>query len=163
MMDFLKKAAHVLTAYFVGLLSMLWDILYTLPRNAIRSGDAVEIILLLVFYGVPLVALILKPIFFWIIVAVVILFLLIGESYIVFTVYRETKETEAESETKDRWEERWEESRSDAFFDGMSREEAKQEYHRLMKLYHPDNKDGSLVMTQKIRSEYDKYRAQHES
>jgi hypothetical protein len=91
------------------------------------------------------------------------LFLLIGESYIVFTVYRETKETEAESETKDRWEERWEESRSDAFFDGMSREEAKQEYHRLMKLYHPDNKDGSLVMTQKIRSEYDKYRAQHES
>ena len=43
------------------------------------------------------------------------------------------------------------------FFDGMSFEEAKKEYRKLMKKYHPDNIDGSLEMTQKIAEAYSNY------
>jgi len=43
------------------------------------------------------------------------------------------------------------------FFDGMTFEEAKKEYRNLMKRYHPDNKDGSLEMTQKIAEAYSNF------
>ncbi len=43
------------------------------------------------------------------------------------------------------------------FFDGMTYAEAKKEYRRLMKKYHPDNENGDLEMSQKISTEYDQY------
>ena len=43
------------------------------------------------------------------------------------------------------------------YFDGMTFEEAKKEYRKLMKKYHPDNIDGSLEMTQKIAEAYSSY------
>ena len=43
------------------------------------------------------------------------------------------------------------------FFDGMNFEEAKKEYRKLMKKYHPDNIDGSLEMTQKVAEAYSNY------
>lgn len=43
------------------------------------------------------------------------------------------------------------------FFEGMSFEEAKKEYRKLMKKYHPDNIDGSLEMTQKVAEAYSNY------
>jgi predicted membrane protein len=50
-----------------------------------------------------------------------------------------------------------------SFFEGMSMDEAKKEFHRLIKIYHPDNKGGSLDMSQKITSEYERFRARHQS
>ncbi len=47
----------------------------------------------------------------------------------------------------------------DCFFAGMTMEEAKREYRRLMKQYHPDNEGGSLEVTQKISTAYSQYRA----
>jgi len=43
------------------------------------------------------------------------------------------------------------------FFDGMTLSEAKKEYRKLMKKYHPDNMGGSLEMTQKITESYSNY------
>ena len=43
------------------------------------------------------------------------------------------------------------------FFDGMSFEEAKKEYRKLMNKYHSDNIDGSLEMTLKIAEAYSNY------
>lgn len=35
-------------------------------------------------------------------------------------------------------------------------EELRKEYRRLLKLYHPDNENGSVEVTQKINAEYDR-------
>lgn len=45
------------------------------------------------------------------------------------------------------------------FFDGMTVEEAKKEYHKLMKKYHPDNSNGDEEMTKKVSAAYQKYRS----
>jgi predicted membrane protein len=50
-----------------------------------------------------------------------------------------------------------------SFFEGMTMDEAKKEFRRLIKIYHPDNQGGSLEMSQKITSEYEKFRTQHQS
>lgn len=44
-----------------------------------------------------------------------------------------------------------------SFFDGMTIEDAKREYRRLMKIYHPDNQNGDLSMSQRINNEYREY------
>jgi uncharacterized membrane protein len=49
-----------------------------------------------------------------------------------------------------------------SFFEGMTLDEAKKEFRRLIKIYHPDNKGGSLEMSQKITSEYERFRTQHQ-
>ena len=46
---------------------------------------------------------------------------------------------------------------SNTFFEGMSLDEAKKEYRRLMKKYHPDNIDGDLVMSQKVSAAYTQF------
>lgn len=43
------------------------------------------------------------------------------------------------------------------FFAGMSLEEAKKEYRRLMKLYHPDNVNGDAEMSKRISVAYSQY------
>gem|GEM_PF-2686897 len=48
------------------------------------------------------------------------------------------------------------------FFDGMTREAAKEEYRRLMKQYHPDNGQcGNLAMAQEIATAYSSYVARY--
>lgn len=42
-------------------------------------------------------------------------------------------------------------------FEGMTLEDAKREYRRLMKIYHPDNQNGDLSMSQRINNEYREY------
>lgn len=44
-----------------------------------------------------------------------------------------------------------------SLFDGMTLEDAKREYRRLMKIYHPDNQNGDLSMSQRINNEYREY------
>lgn len=43
------------------------------------------------------------------------------------------------------------------FFEGMTFEEAKKEYRRLLKKYHPDNVGGDAKKTQEIVAAYDDY------
>ena len=45
------------------------------------------------------------------------------------------------------------------FFAGMTPDQAKKEYHRLMKQYHPDNLGGDLEMSQLVSEEYRRLRA----
>lgn len=40
------------------------------------------------------------------------------------------------------------------FFDGMTIEEAKKEYRKLMKLYHPDNSNGDEEMSKRVSAAY---------
>ncbi len=49
----------------------------------------------------------------------------------------------------------------DCFFVGLTMEEAKKEYRRLMKQYHPDNEGGSLEITQRVATAYDHYKAMY--
>lgn len=44
------------------------------------------------------------------------------------------------------------------FFDGMPLDEAKCEYRKLMKLYHPDNAGGDVEMSQKISAAFSEYK-----
>ena len=44
-----------------------------------------------------------------------------------------------------------------SLFEGMSLEDAKREYRRLMKIYHPDNQNGNLAMSQRINDEYSEF------
>jgi len=44
------------------------------------------------------------------------------------------------------------------FFDGMTVEEAKKEYRKLMKMYHPDNANGDEEMSKKVSAAYNQYR-----
>ena len=43
------------------------------------------------------------------------------------------------------------------FFEGMSIEEAKKEYKKLLKIYHPDNESGDLEKTQSVTIAYSQY------
>lgn len=45
-----------------------------------------------------------------------------------------------------------------SFFDGMTVEEAKNEYRKLMKRYHPDNYNGDEKMSKRVSVAYDQYR-----
>lgn len=43
------------------------------------------------------------------------------------------------------------------FFDGMTVEEAKKEYRKLMKLYHPDNSNGDEEMSKRVSAAYNQF------
>ena len=47
------------------------------------------------------------------------------------------------------------------FFEGMSIEEAKKEYKKLLKIYHPDNESGDLEKTQAVIIAYSQYCSEH--
>ena len=47
------------------------------------------------------------------------------------------------------------------FFDGMSVEEAKREYRKLMKQYHPDNANGDAEMAKQISAAYSQFCASY--
>lgn len=42
------------------------------------------------------------------------------------------------------------------FTDAKTIEELRKKYRKLLKLYHPDNKNGSVDVTQEINNEYDR-------
>lgn len=44
-----------------------------------------------------------------------------------------------------------------SFFAGLTPEEARKEYRRLLKVYHPDNNGGSTEMTLRINADYEQY------
>lgn len=47
------------------------------------------------------------------------------------------------------------------FFEGMSIEEAKKVYKKLLKIYHPDNESGDLEKTQSVTIAYSQYCSEH--
>lgn len=47
------------------------------------------------------------------------------------------------------------------YFDGMSIEEAKKEYKRLLKIYHPDQKTGDLEKTLAVTIAYSQFCGEH--
>ena len=63
----------------------------------------------------------------------------------------------SDSETSDTIHFRSSENRNP--FYGMAEDEAKTEYRRLLKLYHPDNGNGDLQKTQDIVIAYSNYRS----
>lgn len=48
-------------------------------------------------------------------------------------------------------------SQKNLFFEGMSVEDAKKEYRKLMKQYHPDNANGDAEMSKKISAAYTQF------
>jgi hypothetical protein len=60
--------------------------------------------------------------------------------------------------------EKWPAGAADAkneFFEGMTLDDAKREYHRLMKKYHPDNCGGDSDMAKRIAASYEQYRSRY--
>lgn len=66
------------------------------------------------------------------------------------------------------WEEEIEDNRKtvaprmcNPFFEGMDVEQAKCEYRRLLKMYHPDNKSGDMEKTKAVIMAYKQYCTEH--
>lgn len=111
--------------------------------------------IILSFYSGVAVSLIYKPIVFNILVALILLI------DIIFSVLmmKSGNDSSDENSNRSNYENAYKSYKTykNPFFEGMSFEEAKKEYRKLMKKYHPDNIDGSLEMTQKVAEAYSNY------
>jgi len=94
-----------------------------------------------------------KPVIFVVMLALLVLIDLLVVIYMTKSMDSDTKGTSSEDSNGYRRYSR----QKIPFFDGLSLEEAKKEYRRLMKQYHPDNAGGDLEMSQKISAAYNQY------
>lgn len=106
------------------------------------------------YAGVIALALI-KPLVFWIVLGLIIL---LDFTAAIFMTKSGTSNKSNESGNGNE-EYHSEQGNKVSFFDGLTVEEAKKEYRKLMKMYHPDNSNGDEEMSKKISAAYDQYRA----
>lgn len=94
-----------------------------------------------------------KPIIFW------ILMVIFSVCDIAAAIYmtRSESTSKGENSEKDNAEYRSTEGRKIPFFDGMTVEEAKKEYRKLMKQYHPDNVNGDAEMSKRVSAAYSQF------
>lgn len=105
--------------------------------------------IILAYSGVVTAFIFKRPVF-WVLLGI------IGVVSIVFATYiiKETVETEKDWSHGASQENR----KKIPFFEGLEKEAAKEEYRRLMKMYHPDNgRFGDLEKTQEIAIAYSQY------
>lgn len=107
-------------------------------------------------YTAIIIAYVLKRPVFWIIVGIFLTALFIAALYV-------KKEGDGfESEWGNGTRNGTGDKKPIPFFEGLCKEEAKAEYHKLMKQYHPDNgKFGDLAKTQEIATAYSQYMARY--
>lgn len=111
--------------------------------------------IILSFYSGTIVSLIYKPIAFNILVALALLIDIIFSVLMMKSGNNARDEKDNGSNYENTY--KTHKTYTNPFFEGMSFEEAKKEYRKLMKKYHPDNIDGSLEMTQKVAEAYSNY------
>ena len=94
-----------------------------------------------------------KPIVFWILMAIFAVCDIAASIYMT----RSESTSKGESSEKDNAEYRSTQGRKIPFFDGMTVEEAKKEYRKLMKQYHPDNVNGDAEMSKRVSAAYSQF------
>lgn len=149
-----KVLGNVIKVIVYMLLTAVLALFYSLKYILCGKSILGRIVILGMYFGL-VASFLYLPIVFEIIFAVLLLFdLLLSVS-----VIRNNSESEGKRENEKNTYEQYNNQKvyKNLFFDGMSFEEAKKEYRKLMKMYHPDNVDGSLEMTQKIAEAYSNY------
>lgn len=106
------------------------------------------------YAGVVALALI-NPLVFWIVFGLIVLLDLTAA---IFMTKSSTSNKSNESGNGNE-EYQSEQGSNMSFFDGLTVEEAKKEYRKLMKIYHPDNSNGDEEMSKRVSAAYDQYRA----
>lgn len=143
---------------FVGfmIVCLLEGLYYSVKYVLIGSGIGGRMLILGTYLGI-IASLIYKPILFKVIIGVILLIDVICSAYLVKNSGKYTNEDSKQNNSNYEYKQDTYKTYRNPFFDGMSLEEAKKEYRKLMKKYHPDNIDGSLEMTQKITEAYSKF------
>ncbi len=144
------------------LYSVLWS-LFILICNIITSHPIVKI-LLGAYIGISIYLRTIKPLAS--LIMVIILISVTGFHFLYSFVYilsysygyrRKRSEHNSEDHEKDdTYPDNTSESTVISFI-GLSRQEAKEKYRRLLKKYHPDNKGGSLSKAKEITTAYREY------
>lgn len=95
----------------------------------------------------------LKPIAFWIIMAI------FAVCDIAIAIYMTRCESTSKSENSESDDTEYHSTQGHKipFFDGMTVEEAKREYRKLMKQYHPDNINGDAEMSKRVSAAYSQF------
>ena len=133
--------------FFSPLLAIIYSIKYILTGTS-HIGRAV----LVGIYSGSIVAFIYKPIVFMIVLVAFFVFDVLFSVLLARDFEKNEQEGGNNSNTYQKYN-----SYENRYFDGMTLDEAKKEYRKLMKKYHPDNIDGNLEMTQIITEAYSKY------
>lgn len=145
----LKNALEVLGYTIIILVAILGYSVKVIIKAPVWGKAAV-----IIAYSGMVIAFIFKRHIFWVVLGTVVVVSIFFATYI----------TKASVETKNDWsyESPKESMRKIPFFEGLDKEAAKEEYHRLMKIYHPDNgKSGDLLKTQEVATAYSQYVAQY--
>ena len=154
--------------YFILIYMMYFIYVLLLPIGLIVSEMPIQgMILLFVEYGGMIFLALFSPMAFWINLVMLSIYGLV----FTYMVYREEQEEEDSIDQESAYENTsgdsyrtyngyWEyfARKKDIFFAGMSKTEAKKEYRRLMKQYHPDNAGGDTEMTKRISEAYNEYK-----
>lgn len=141
-MNICKKLAKVL-GYFIVItvLSLVASI------KCIIKGESLAVRMVIALCHAGLIsAAVFKPIVFFFLLVII----LVAE--LAFSIYTIALEEKLDYSAEDTENEEY--SVKGSFFAGMTLEDAKREYRRLMKQYHPDNQGGNLEMTKIISEAY---------
>ena len=144
--DLLGVIAWLLIVPIVGAFQMI--------KYLIKGKSIIGKLVMLLFIAGIVCSFIFKPIVFKILMMLMVIADLFFATSMVKS-WNETSSKEAYEESNTSTQ--YERYTTIPFFDGMTVEEAKKEYRKLMKCYHPDNVGGSLEMTQRISEAYSKY------
>ena len=134
------KGILLTVAYMAGdAIFMLLNSLIYIFKGEKKSG---RIIVLLAYIGLGTAFVLEKRLFFG-----VIILLMFARLPLVVSIVKDTlKDTRKKSRKND-----------NPFFEGLNPAKAKEEYHRLMKLYHPNNSCGDFEMVQNVAKAYSEY------
>lgn len=110
-----------------------------------------RLVIIASYAGVILLALF-KPFGFWIVIGIIALCDLAIAIFMSKSATSQTNESGSENRNQ-----RSTSGYKNPFFDGMTVEEAKKEYRRLMKQYHPDNINGDAEMSKRVSAAYSQF------
>ncbi|MCR5311167.1 MAG: J domain-containing protein [Lachnospiraceae bacterium] len=127
--------------------SVIYSAFMTVKYVIVGKRILGRLAILALIAGMVALGIFVRPAFF-VVLGLVALFFVFTTIYILVHWDNHSLGTECEEPTI--------KSKVSAFFAGMTKEQAKREYRRLMKEYHPDNENGDLEMSQKISEEYNR-------
>lgn len=146
---------NILWTIFFTLFCPVYLIFASLKYVVLGKSIAGRLAVLVGYSGMVLLALF-KPIAFLIVIGIIAL------CDLVVAIFMARSDTSKTNESRnDNAEQHSSRSYKIPFFDGMTIEEAKKEYRKLMKQYHPDNSNGDEEMSKKVSAAYAQFCAAH--
>ena len=148
-MEVCKKIAKVIGFFLVFIVLLLVESI----KYVIKGKSIIGRIAIVLSYAGLVTAAVFKTIVFFILLAII---LIADLGFSVFTAVQDGNADYSSESTRTE-----EKTVNGSFFTGMTLEDAKREYRRLMKQYHPDNQGGDLKMTKIISEAYREYQASY--